>query len=48
LPGIPAGYAGYLEHRSELYFDRRWGAAVEVAYGSAFVASAYLLFQLPR
>lgn len=48
LPGIPAGYAGYLEHRSELYFDRRWGAAVEVAYGSAFVGSAYLLFQLPR
>jgi hypothetical protein len=48
LPGIAAGYAGYLEHRTELYFGPHWGVAAELAYGSAFVASSYLLFQLPR
>lgn len=48
LPGIAAGYAGFVEHRTELYFNRFWGAAAELSYGSAFVASTYLLFRMPR
>lgn len=48
LPGIAAGYAGFLEHRTELYFGRHFGAAVEVFYGSAFVGSGYFLMRLPR
>lgn len=45
LPGIGAGYAGHVEHRSELYFAQGIGAAAEVTYGSAFIASAYLLMR---
>lgn len=45
LPGIAAGYAGFVEHRSELYLGKNWGGALELAYGSAFVVSAYLLFR---
>lgn len=48
VPGIPAGYAGFLEHRTELYFDRHFGAALELAYGSAAVASVYWLVRFPR
>jgi len=46
LPGIPAGYAGFIEQRTELFFGSHLGAATEVSYGSAFIASAYFLFRL--
>jgi hypothetical protein len=45
LPGLPAGYAGYVEQRTELFFLREFGAALEVQYGSAFVAGAFLLLR---
>lgn len=43
VPGIGAGYLGFVEQRTALYFGRYLGAAVEVGYGSAFAVSAYLL-----
>jgi hypothetical protein len=45
LPGIGAGYAGHVEHRTELYLAEGIGAAAELTYGSAFIASAYLLMR---
>lgn len=48
LPGLPAGYAGYLEHRTEFNFHRNWGVAIDLAYGSAFVGGLYLLFNFGR
>jgi hypothetical protein len=48
VPGIGAGYTGFLEARSELYFGPHFGAALELAYGSAVVGSAYLLVELPE
>jgi hypothetical protein len=45
LPGLPAGYAGYVEQRTELFFVRGLGAALEVQYGSAFVAGVFLLLR---
>jgi hypothetical protein len=48
VPGIGAGYAGFLEARGELYLRPHVGAALELAYGSAVVGSAYLLVELPE
>jgi len=45
VPGIPAGYLGFLEQRTELFFARGIGAALELAAGSAFVVGAHLLLE---
>ncbi len=46
-PGIAAGYLGFLEQRTELFFGRV-GVRSELKYGSAFIAGASLLLKLPR
>lgn len=48
VSGIPAGYLGFLEQRTELYFGPRFGAALELQYGSAAVVSGYFLMRLPK
>lgn len=45
VPGIGAGYLGFLQQRSELSFGTL-GVATEVAYGSAFLVSGFLLIRL--
>jgi hypothetical protein len=47
VPGIAAGYLGYLSQRTEVYFGTL-GVASEVAYGSALMVSAFLLVQVGR
>jgi hypothetical protein len=46
--GIPAGYLGFLEHRSELYVGPRFGVATEVNYGSAFILGASFLMRVEQ
>lgn len=46
VSGIPAGYLGFLEQRSELYFGPRFGVASEVIYGSAFIVGASFLMRV--
>lgn len=45
MPGVPAGYAGHVAQRTELFFDPRVGAAFDVQYGSALIAGLYLLLR---
>ena len=45
LPGLPAGYLGHAEQRTELFFTHFVGAALEVGYGSALVLGAYLVLR---
>lgn len=45
VSGIPAGYLGYVETRSEAYFGS-FGVATEVTYGAAFIVGAALLFRV--
>jgi len=45
LPGVGAGYLGFLSQRTEMYFGTL-GVASEVAYGSALMVSAYLLVRV--
>lgn len=45
FPGIGAGYAGHLESSTQWFFSEHAGAALELQYGSAFVAGAFLLLR---
>jgi hypothetical protein len=47
VPGVGAGYLGFLSQRTEVYFGKL-GVATEVAYGSALMVSAFLLVQVGR
>nr|PZN19157.1 MAG: hypothetical protein DIU78_21535 [Pseudomonadota bacterium] len=43
VPGIGVGYLGFFEQRTELFFARGVGAALELAAGSALVGTTQLL-----
>lgn len=45
MAGIAAGYLGFLEQRSELFFGRI-GVRTELKYGSAFIAGVSLLLKV--
>jgi hypothetical protein len=45
VSGVPAGYLGYVETRSEAYFGS-FGVATEVTYGAAFIVGVALLVRV--